>query len=484
MFRAVLPFHQPIFWLSAVRLLLRLRATISSLEEEPGDTLWRAVDFHRSGRRGQSQKLAFIKEGLRRGALSNSYPWILDEQYIATSRSSIRFEVLASVEDQVWVSSDEEEEQQEDRSERVVKAKGAPPVLQAKGSVARQLTLRTQEPKAHSFSVAPKQPLFPPPGRFESSESVGILSVEQQGESSAGSSSSFQASEPKGVAGSKVSLHPPVAKAAPPAKAEGPSSSSAEAAGSAKRLRLPRSRPELLSGSSKVPEPKLPPQQPLRPIVLLPDTAELYVWNPSGNLVKAPTKGFRGTAGIYTEYPAGEKFLLALDWYQTLSRSRTQSAEGVGRVPDENVELLKRLKDRYQNRLVVVVCSFISGSEKNLHNLIQACEQTPGLSSLISYVFITRSKTGDQGKLRTLEAVCQRLTPTCLVDDNADIVTEASESVFTIHLKLRRKPEARRADRVFNFLEDCQKEIEGEIEAKVPNWNENKEDVGVRVQDR
>ena len=49
-------------------------------------------------------------------------------------------------EDQVWISSDEEETQEDPRR---VKAKSEVPAkLEAKGSIARQLIIKTQEPKA------------------------------------------------------------------------------------------------------------------------------------------------------------------------------------------------------------------------------------------------------------------------------------------------------------------------------------------------
>ena len=57
-------------------------------EDEIGDTLWRAIHFHRSGRGGLSQKTAFIFRGLSEGHLSNEYPWILNDGFIAASRAS------------------------------------------------------------------------------------------------------------------------------------------------------------------------------------------------------------------------------------------------------------------------------------------------------------------------------------------------------------------------------------------------------------
>ena len=178
-------------------------------EEQIGDTLWRAIDFHRSGRRGLSHKKAFILSGLRDGHLSNNYPWILNEDFIATSRASVRFEVLANDPNTVWESSSSEEEAD---PERRVKAKGIPVKVEPKGSVARQQILRTQEPKAYSFSSVPKQPLFPPPVKA-TSEPVALESFTNKASSSSG------------VAGPKLSLPggskpPPLPKGPPPARSQ------------------------------------------------------------------------------------------------------------------------------------------------------------------------------------------------------------------------------------------------------------------------
>ena len=118
--------------------------------------MWRATDWHRSGKRGESQKLAYLRQGLTEGKLSNSYPWILDDQYIAKSRASVKFEVLANDPNQLWVSSSEEEEEPSGR--RVIAKTGTPARLEPKGSIARGIIVKTQEPKAISISSYPKEP--------------------------------------------------------------------------------------------------------------------------------------------------------------------------------------------------------------------------------------------------------------------------------------------------------------------------------------
>ena len=156
---------------------------------------------------------------LREGHLSNNYPLILNDDFIATSRASVRFEVLANDPNTVWESSSSEEEEAD--SERRVKAKGTPAKVEPKGSVARQQILRTQEPKAYSFSSVPKQPLFPPPVKATS------VSVSASSSVSALESLSAKASFSSGVAGPKLSLPegsapPPLPKGPPPARSQAP----------------------------------------------------------------------------------------------------------------------------------------------------------------------------------------------------------------------------------------------------------------------
>ena len=417
-------------------------------EDQIGDTLWRAIDFHRSGRRGLSQKTAFILRGLSEGHLSNEYPWILNDGFIAASRASVRFEVLANDPNSIWEVSSEEEEVE---PERRVKPKGSVArleILRSQGAkfLGQSQVLQTQDPKAYSVSSVPKQPLFPPPAKAAvETTSVSASGVRASGVSAISSSSS-------GVAGPKVSLP----------KGSNPSS-------------LPKGPP--VDRSQAPPLPKGPPpkrvhQQPLAPRVLLPDSVECYSW--SGNsLVVTSTRNFAGTTSIEPQYPAREKFLLVLDWYQTLSRSTTASAEAIGRVPQENLDLLRSLKDRFRDRLIIVICSYISGSEKNLTNLLRCCEQTEGLRDLVPFIFITRQQCGPEGKYRTIQAINQGISPTCFIDDNAKIIEEATQptgAVFTVHLKLRRKPSAERSYQVHKFLEDCQQTIEQAITDWFPNW--------------
>ena len=130
-----------------------------------------------------------------------------------------------------------------------------------------------------------------------------------------------------------------------------------------------------------------------------------------------------------------------LDWFQTLSRSKTESAERVKRIPKENLELIKRLKAQFQHRIVLkMICSFIASSNKNLDSLVEACNNTEDLRSLISFVVIARSKTGSQGKKAAVESLVQRKAPTILIDGDHEVIEKCEPEFSTIHLKLRRKP--------------------------------------------
>ena len=81
-----------------------------------GDTLWRAIDWHRSGGRGRKQKTAAIEQGIKDGYLSNSFPFILDQPWITRCRATVRWEVIGEEEDQ-WVEEEEEEEAEETRGD-------------------------------------------------------------------------------------------------------------------------------------------------------------------------------------------------------------------------------------------------------------------------------------------------------------------------------------------------------------------------------
>ena len=143
---------------------------------------------------------------------------------------------------------------------------------------------------------------------------------------------------------------------------------------------------------------------------------------------------------MYIELPASEKFCLCLDWRQVIDRSKTSSAWATKSVPKENLELLKRLKARFGNNIVICVVSHIGEKEgKNERNLVECCNSAPDLSQLISFVVITRSRDGPFGKLRAIEALSQRKSPALIVDDNHLVIDECSSAIWTIHIKLRRK---------------------------------------------
>ena len=449
------------------------KAAISADQEaqEPGDLLWRAIDWHRSGRRGESQKLAYLRQGLAEGKLSNSYPWILDDQYIAKSRASVKFEVLASDASHLWESSSEEEQ----TTDRRVKARtGTPTPLEPKGSIAREIIVKTQEPKAISISSYPKEPFFPPPIRQSDTAASSSVTVPK--------AAPAKATVPKPVpAKAAPAIRPPTSSTSSvPAKAKSsplipsglkspPAKAPLEVAKSP--LSFQRSKP----AGSKV---ALVSDQPLRPFVKLPDTVDFYTWTNHGRLVNTSTRDIRGSAGLCVPTSGGglqtlkakDVYVLALDWYQTISRSKTASAEAINRIPDENVQLIRNLERRFQGRILICVVSYISGSVQNLRSLLEACQNTEGLQDLIPLVFITRDKCGSCGKKETVKAITQRISPAGIVDDNNLVINECFKGdIFTVHLKLRRKPWCDVDTKVCGFLEETEAHIVEDVVRHFPD---------------
>ena len=218
-------------------------------------------------------------------------------------------------------------------------------------------------------------------------------------------------------------------------------------------------------------------QQPLRPFVKLPDTVDFYTWN-QGRLVNTSTRDFRGSAGLCVPTREGglqtlraeNVYVLALDWYQTISRSKTASAEAINRIPDENVQLIRNLKRRFKGRILICVVSYISGSVKNLQSLLEACQNTEGLQDLIPAVFITRDKCGRCGKKETIKAITQRASPAGIVDDNNLVINECFKGdIFTVHLKLRRKPWCDVDTKVCGFLEETEAHIVEDVVRHFPD---------------
>ena len=137
------------------------------------------------------------------------------------------------------------------------------------------------------------------------------------------------------------------------------------------------------------------------------------------------------------------------------------------RVPRENFELIRKLKEDLGDRLIICVCSHIERSEKNLRDLIRYLHNTDGIQNLIQFVTITTQRAGALGKLSTLAAICQKRVPCMIIDDNAEVITECSEKVQTAHLKLRRKPQAPKAHKVRTFLEECESAVKEVFEDEV-----------------
>ena len=422
--------------------------------------LWRAIDWHRSGDRGRKQKTAAIEQGIKDGYLSNSYPFILDQAWITRCRATVRWEVIGEEEDQ-WVEEEEEEEEEEEAEE-------------TRGD------LRTPREPDHppswvEFPNFPKAPSSPPP---EASPRIVIAKAK----TSSGAVPTFaKPTVSRRLASESSQVTPrPSAKRSQPATE--PVSEVASSSGS-RIVSISKSSPvpppprgsvlrSLGKGSSTSSSAKV--GQPLAPQYLLPENARYLTWDSRGILTDYSTRGFVGVLGVYIELPASEKFCLCLDWHQVIDRSKTSSAWATKSVPKENLELLKRLKARFGNNIVICVVSHIGEKEgKNERNLVECCNSTPGLSQLISFVVITRSRDGPFGKLRAIEALSQRKSPALIIDDNHLVIDECSAAIWTIHIKLRKKRSCRSPDVVRQFLEETEEDIAEAVHKSIPQVVEN-----------
>ena len=270
-----------------------------------GDVLWRAVDWHRSGRRGQSQKVAVLEQGLQSGAFSNEHPYILDESFLSNSRAPVRWEVIGEAEDQ-W----EEEEETEEVS-------------------------RPREPwAAHppswvEFPNFPEEPPGPPSGRsVESSFIIISKGCDCKGEGSSGSVPKF-ASASQQVVETEQRVRITAARKDPSpvpkqvieaASSSGPSRIASVAQpllppppkGSVTRsLVVLEQRPKGPAESQSLAPPvKAKPktvEQALIPQYYLPEKARYLTWD-RGFLRDFSTRGFVGALGVYSELQADKTY--------------------------------------------------------------------------------------------------------------------------------------------------------------------------------
>ena len=297
-----------------------------------GDVLWRALKT-RGGRRGYSQKLRHIQEGLNLQVYSNNCPWVTQQgrEYAKSWNFSIVDSVLQGA--TVWEVVSSEEEQDPVVAEP--KAKAAAKAW-ADESFTRRVAARTS-----SSTVLPKATGTPVEftRRLESSSSRRI-SVPA---SSSRSSSVAAASEPK------AAVRRPVE-----------------------------------------PEPRL------RPRVYLPDTVSWYdrlVYQsdigystsdgPRVQFLEVESySAYRGyktyQSSVDRSFP---KFILALDWHQVLDRSRTEGSWN-NTFPQESITFLKRVKELakavwgHEDSLQIIIISHIEHSRENLERLSQLAIQT------------------------------------------------------------------------------------------------------------
>ena len=350
--------YQPYLWL----LWPTWKVFTISQQQSITDTLWRAVDFHRSGRRGLAQKAAFIRRGFAEGKFSNYYPYILDPSIFDGQRATLRPGVIGDLEKAWEVSSSSAEEREED-PEKQEPVEVAPKATWLSSSGPKEppyppppSRLRPAEPShppPKKVKLVPKEPSGPPPGRshLEGSSSssatvarakpaeptpLGVWSV------SIGATVDLTVdTTTTEVAGSTTSKAPSGVKQPPPFLANG-------SAYRATILGSQQAKPKAVTFSKPV-EIK---QQPLRPRVLLPDTCAYYTWV-NGRLTETSTRDCQGAVAIRPELRVSQKLVLALDYHQVLDRSRTETAWAVQRVPRENFELIRKLKADLGDRLII-----------------------------------------------------------------------------------------------------------------------------------
>ena len=142
-------------WLSAVAFELRPIATAGEGVEHPGvaPELWNLFGWHRAGRRGKSQKLDVLRDGLAEGVLSNEPPFVLDSTWDRLARAKVNWEQLQLYERAFWNEQQRltEEPQNHRVSFRVVKAADRSAPLR----LVQRESLRAEEPA--SSSVEPVQ---------------------------------------------------------------------------------------------------------------------------------------------------------------------------------------------------------------------------------------------------------------------------------------------------------------------------------------
>ena len=407
--------------------------------ETPGkevcDVLWRAVHSKRGGRRGYSQKVRHLTEGLESGVYFNKYPWVSQEGRTYSERWGYRISDTVLQGSETWEiqSSDEEEEvilvEEPEKKTRSVESAG-----KAKAPViSKAVTVPSS-----SVGAVPK-----------CSSSVGGAIPEATAAQSHSSRVEEETSFPKfsegGSSSSRAGSRPKIAAKARP-KGSGARSTSEPAA--AKELPVSRLKPRT---------------------TVLPDTVLWFDRTSSADKRFIEVKKYSDFDG-YRNYQSTSdtsrgfpKFILFVDWHQCLDRSPTEGSWN-NRFPADSITFLKSIKKSakevwgHEDAIQILVLSHIEESSKNLANVINTCNTLKPIRSdnLITAIFITRHRTGCLGKGAVIEAYTQNLQlPCAIVDDNVQVIQDcANREVHTAHVKVRRKPWSEEAEVVKNYLLD------------------------------
>ena len=434
-----------------------------------GDTLWRCIPAPRGGRRGYSQKLRHLQEGIAQGLYSNKYPFVLPggHEYARSWGFTIVESVLQGGRE--WGETESEEEAAESSTVLEPPAQKAKPASPKAPVVTTQVISVPVKAAVEASQIVSLPVQAKPKVRLAtSSKGVPQRRTTDLGDEREGTDLQTEAASSENLE--------PVRESIRPSAVIRPSSTPKSLA---KVLPKPPPKdPPVVSPASTTSSKSLPvkaaPEQLLRPNpFLLPDGVLAY--ERSGKSFEE-LRSYRNFNGLLPESGIERKFILFLDYHQVLDRGVSESASWSHKIPGDNVSFLRRVKQSaervFGNRdsVLIFVLSHIEASSRNLEGLLRACNDTKEIieENLIQALFVTREREGVTGKLATARKISRGFSiPICIVDDNVRVIAEfagaqehINPTIHCVHIKLRRKPSAERAEVVRPFLAGCSEDLE------------------------
>ena len=278
-----------------------------------GDTLWRCVPAPRGRRRGYSQKLRHLQEGIAQGLYSNKYPFVLSggHEYARSWGFTIVESVLQGGRE--WGETESEEEAAESSTvleSPAQKAKPAPP----KAPVITTQVISVPVKAAVEASQVVSLPVQAKPKVRLATSSKGVPQrrTTDLGDESEGTDLQTEAASSENLE--------PVRESIRPSAVIRPSSipkSLAKVLPSPPPKEPPFVSPASTTSSKSLPV-KAAPEQLLRPNpFLLPDGVLAY--ERSGDSFEE-LRSYRNFNGLLPESGIERKFILFLDYHQVLDR--------------------------------------------------------------------------------------------------------------------------------------------------------------------